>query len=273
MLRRQNHTRRAVDRIHTRCKHAHLLTRLQLEIHLGAFAPANPVGLHSQHAVRPATLQLFNVLQQFIGIRGDLNEPLRHLLLFHRHRLVPPATAVHHLLVRQHCGALRAPVQQRLFPVRQPLLEHPHEEPLVPLVVLRLARRNLAIPIVGKAHPPVLSLHLLDVVARPFARLPVVLNRRVLRRQPKRIPAHRVQHVEPAHPLITRQRVPNRIVPHMPDMQRARRIRQHLQHIELRLRRVLFRRKQLRVSRPAFAPLRFNFLMAINLFGHDGLVN
>ena len=110
-----------------------------------------------------------------------------------------------------------------------------------------------------------------------------VLQRRILRRQPKRIPPHRVQHVIPTHPHKPRQHIADRIIPHMPHMQHTARIRQHLQAIELRLpTRMRFRGIQPRIGIPHRLPPRLNLsgsvtlYPAINLhhiYGHPSIVN
>ena len=177
-----------------------------------------------------------------------------------------PALAVDHLLVRQHRLALRAPVHLALLAVRQAALVHLQKEPLVPAVVIGQARRYLGGPVVAQAHAPHLPPHRGNVLERPLRRRRIVLQRRVFRGQPERIPPHRVQHVVPAHPHKPRQRIANRVVAHVPHVQLAAGIRQHLQAIELRLRRVMpLGRIQRAVLIPPRLPLRFNLRWAIPL--------
>ncbi|CAB4775852.1 unannotated protein [freshwater metagenome] len=50
------------------------------ERELGSFTAANPVALHCLHALGP--FQAVDFVQQFIGVVGDLKEPLLEILSF-----------------------------------------------------------------------------------------------------------------------------------------------------------------------------------------------
>ncbi len=257
MLRRHNHARCAVDGIHTRGEDADW-SELRAEVHLCALRPSNPIPLHGEDALRPIAFELCDIRQQLIGILRDPEEPLFESALLYGRAFVPPAAAVHNLLVRQNGAALRAPVHERLFTIGDAALQHFEEEPLVPAIVIRLAGGHLAIPVVAELETAMRGLHLRDIGLRPFARRALVGDGGVLGRQAKSVPAHGVQHIEAAHPLIARQRVPNGIVPDMPDVQRARRIGQHLEHVKLRARGVLFGLIQF-FRTPALVPLQSRF--------------
>ena len=180
---------------------------------------------------------------------------------------MPPAAAVHHLLVRQYRGALRAPVDLAFLAVDQPLLVHAQEEPLVPAVVLGQAGGDLGSPVVPQAEPLHLPLHGGDVTEGPLARRGIVLERGILGRQPKGVPAHRMQHVVAAHPLMSRQRVADRVVAHMPHVQLAAGVGQHLQHVVLGLATVCcFRRIHFGVRSPEGLPFRFNRRRVVTQF-------
>src|SRR5258708_320532 len=145
---------------------------------------------------------------------------------------MPPANpAVHALLVRQHRAALRTPVHPALFLVRNSPLQHPQEKPLVPPVIFRLASGNFSSPVKAESKPPQRPLKFRNVLVGPGPRMRPVLDRRIFCRQAKRVPSHRVQHVEPAHPLHASNHIPNRVVAHVPHVHRPRRVRQHFQHI------------------------------------------
>ena len=85
--------------------------------------------------------------------------------------VVTPAATIHHLLIGEHGGALRAPVDQRALAVSQAALQHLEEEPLVPAVVFRLAGGDFAVPIVAEGEAPVRLLHCRDILQGPLARL------------------------------------------------------------------------------------------------------
>ena len=135
----------------------------EVEIDFGAFRAADPVALHGEHALRPAAFELRHVVEQLVGVIGDLEEPLLERALLDRRVFMPPAAAVHHLLVGQHGGALRTPVDQRLLAIGQAALEHLQEEPLVPAIVFGLAGGDFAIPVVGEREAAVRLLHGRDV--------------------------------------------------------------------------------------------------------------
>ena len=59
-------------------------------------------------------------------------------------------------------------------------------------------------------------------------------DRRILRRQAEGIPAHRVQYIEPLSATIAGNQIAHRVVADMADMQLARRIGKHFEHIVFR---------------------------------------
>jgi hypothetical protein len=180
---------------------------------------------------------------------------------------MPPAPPVDHLLIGQHRRAIRTPVHLAFLAISQPALEHAQKKPLIPAVVVRQAGRDFRRPVEPHPQPLKLALHGGNIGQRPLARRNIVLERRILRRQPKRVPPHGVHHVVAAHPHVPRQRVANGVVAHMPHVQLAAGIGQHLQHVKLRLAAVrrLGRIKR-RVRRPPLLPLRFNRRRVVALF-------
>ena len=52
---------------------------------------------------------------------------------------------------------------------------------------------------------------------------------------PERVPAHRVKHFVAGHPLVARNYVAHRVVADMADMDPARRIGKHFEHVAARL--------------------------------------
>src|SRR3546814_14966581 len=106
----------------------------------------DPVALHLDDLLRPEPLELVQIIQQAVGVVGDLEVPLRQLLLDH---LVAAAlaVAVDHLLVGEHGLVEGAPVDRALLAVGQTPLVELEEQPLVPPVVLRIARVAQPAPI------------------------------------------------------------------------------------------------------------------------------
>ena len=146
----------------------------QHEVDLGAFRAANPVGLLLLHALGPA-FELVKVVKQFLRIVGDLQIPLREVALLD-FGIATPATALDNLLVRQNGLATRAPIHGRIAALDEAALPELLKNPLAPAIVLRVARNNGAIPVVGKAHSLKAGLLGFDVGIRPFGRMAMVFD-------------------------------------------------------------------------------------------------
>jgi len=129
----------------------------------------------------------------------------------------------------------RVPVHDLGFLVGDALFEHAQEHPLVPLVVIRAAGGELAIPVDGKAERFQLHAHVIDVVPSPLGRRHLVLDRGVFSRQAKSIPAHRLHDIKALHLVKTGQYIANRVVAHMAHVQLARRVGEHRQAVILGL--------------------------------------
>ena len=102
MLRRQDHEGGAIQCVRPRGENFNdclfLLLTLDHKIHFGAVTFADPVFLHGDDPLRPATLQVFETVQQSVGVFGDLEEP-GFLLFLLDWTVASPATVVDHLLV------------------------------------------------------------------------------------------------------------------------------------------------------------------------------
>ena len=78
-----------------------------------------------------------------------------------------------------------------------------------------------------------------DVLTRRDVRMLPGFDRVLFGGQTERIPAHRMQHVETAQPFVARDDVGGGVTFRMADMQsRAARIREHVEHIKFRFRRI-----------------------------------
>ena len=217
MLRREHEEGRPEQRVGTGGEHRDVdVELLDPEEDLRAFRPADPVALHRQHAFRP--VQILHLVEQVVGVGGDAEEPLLELA---RLDLEPAtlATAVLDLLVREHGLVVRAPVDDRRLSVGLPRLEELQEEPLRPAVVLGVVRRELPRPV----DRPAKSLHrpayFFDVALDDLARMPALLDRRVLGRQPEGVVAHRAQHLGARTPVEVREDVAERVDQNVPDVQ------------------------------------------------------
>jgi hypothetical protein len=154
--------RRAEDRVGPRREDAQPLAQHRhVEVQVGSDGPADPVPLHRPDLLGPL-LQAVEAGQEALGVVGDPEEPLLELALDDG-ALAAFARPAFGLLVREDREAGGAPVDGPLLPVGEPLLDHLQEEPLVPPVVLRLARRDFLRPVVEDSPAGELFLHRRDV--------------------------------------------------------------------------------------------------------------
>ena len=237
MLRRNRHERHAKQRVRPRGINLHCvdpgLGRYQSELQPRPFAAPDPVRLHQPHPLGPV-LHPVQRAQQLRRIRGNPIEPLRQALLLHRSTRAP-APPVDHLLVGQHGAVHRIPIHQALAAIHQPRLEKIQEQLLLVAVIAGIAGRELAAPIDRQPHALQLRAHRRNILPRPLARMHPTIARRILRRQAKSVPPHRVQHRKTACPLVPRHHIAQRVVAHMAHVDLPAGIRKHLKHIVFRL--------------------------------------
>ncbi len=130
-------------------------------------------------------------------------------------------------------------------------------------------RGDLSRPVITDAEPLHLTFHVLDILFGPVTRLNATLDRGLLRRLTKTVPANRMQHVEPAQALVPGQRVAYRVVAHVAHVQKARRVRQHLERVELRPRIVSFARFEGFGLSPTLLPFLFDFFRKVFFVHHS----
>ena len=118
------------------------------QLHAAAFS--NPVALHGAHGLGPA-VQRVEALQQFFRIGGNTNKPLRDLAPLDDGARAP-AAPIDHLLIGQNGLVHGIPVHRGHFFVDQTSLKELGKEPLLPLIVLRVAGSDFPIPVVGVAQ-------------------------------------------------------------------------------------------------------------------------
>src|SRR5579859_7945538 len=148
MLGRKLNRGRAEDRVYACSENADGRARgtgitLKLKVDQSAFAAPDPVALNNPHFFRPA-LQLVEISQQFLSVLRRAHKPLLQLTLLDLRVFVTPAASIHHLLVGQHGGTLRTPVDLALFAIDQSFLVELEKEPLVPPVIIGQASGDLA---------------------------------------------------------------------------------------------------------------------------------
>ena len=192
MLRRQGHEGDSIDGVRAGGEDGDALAFVfQGELDAGAFALADPMFLHQDHALGPVD-QLAEV-QQFLGVVRDAEIPLFQLFLRH-FAVAAPALAVFHLLVGEHGLAFLTPVLPAFFAVNQPFFIELFEEELPPFVIFGAAGAYLALPIQAEAHEVELDAHGGDVFLGGDAGMGVVLDGKVLRWHAKGVVAHGLHH-------------------------------------------------------------------------------
>ena len=246
-----------------------ILGRLNLEAHLSTLGAANPIALHEQHAVGPLALQLLHVVQQLLGVVGDLEVPLVQGLLGHGGAAALAGT-VDDLLISEHGLVLGAPVDHGVLAVRQTLLIELLEEPLGPLVVLGVRSVQAAAPVSGNG----VTLERLglgvDVLVRPLLGVSVVLNGCVLCRQAEGVPANRVQNIVAALLIVAGVHVTNGECLRVTHVQVTGGVGEHIQNILAALGCVTGGLENLRFV-PVGAPLGFHSAEVVRILGAFGL--
>ncbi len=106
-----------------------------LKVHIGTLRAADPVALHRQHSIGPFALDLLHIVEQPLGVFGDLEIPLRELA-FGDHRVATVTLTLNYLLIGQHRLVFRTPVDEGIFAVGQTALVETQEQPLGPAVIL-----------------------------------------------------------------------------------------------------------------------------------------
>ncbi len=151
------------------------------------------------------------------------------------------------------------------------------EDPLGPPVVVDVGGRGSATRIVTEAQRAHLALHVRDVRLGGDARVLARLHRVLLRGEPERVVAHRVEHVAALHPHEPRVDVGADVPEGLAHVEAgAARVREHVEHVELAALRHLgeaagevtggVRGPEGAVGVPAVLPLR------LDLVGERGVV-
>ncbi len=203
-----------------------------LKAHLGALGAADPIALHLLDVLRP--VQIVQIVQQALGVGGDLQHPLTHAPALDGLAGVY-VHAVDHLLVRQHRALRWAPPHRNLRPVGQAALVQLQEDPLAPAVVVLVAGVDLALPVEREAQALQLLLEAPDVLGGDVGGVAALADGVALGGQPEGVPADGIQHVETPQALVPGDDIDGGVAQRVTQMQAgARRVREHAQGVELR---------------------------------------
>ena len=190
------------------------------------FAFADPVFLHRSHAFGPSIQAMLDLIQQFTGVIGDAQVITWDLALFDQSARAP-ATAINDLFVGQHSLVNRIPIDDLGFAIGNAFFQHLEKQPLVPLVVLRVASAHLPGPVDRQPHRLHLLFHVGNVVVRPLGGRNLGLDGSVFCGHPKRIPPHGHQHIKPTHAQLPGHHVVDGVVSDMAHVKLATWIGQH----------------------------------------------
>ena len=217
MLRREHHVGGAEQGVGTRREDGDRVA-IELEIHLRAFAAADPVLLEQLDAFRP--VERVELVDQALGILGDPQHPLAQRAAFDGVALAAP---LFDFLVGEDGAEVGRPVDGGfvdegeadgvdlfagpafrfqlgyglglagfLVEVRRVQLQ---EDPLGPADVFGIGGGDLAVPVVAEAEGFQLALEGGDVGDGGDRRMLAGLDRVLLRGQAEGVPAHRVENV------------------------------------------------------------------------------
>ena len=186
-------------------------------LELDALAVPDPMALHGQDMLRP--VQRFQVGQQLIGVGGDAKIPLLQVAPVHPFVATPADTTGVDLLVGQDGLAARTPPLLAHSAIGQATPVQQQEEPLRPAVKLRRAGVDLPLPIIGAADQGHLATVVGRIAGRRLAGMDAFLDRLVLRRQAKGVPAHGMQHRIALHAMVARDDIGRHVIAPVPDAQ------------------------------------------------------
>ncbi len=190
---------------------------------------ADPVALHQPDLLRPA-IESIERVQEILGKAGNGEIPLRHLALLDL-GAGAPAAAVDHLLVGQHRLIDRIPIDFSELALHQPRAEKVEKHPLLVLVIVGLAGRDLTPPIEREPHGFELRPHSGDVLIGPGLGMDLAFDGGIFRGHAERIPSHGMQHVETGRALEPRNHVAHGVIAHVPHVDTPRGVGEHLQDI------------------------------------------
>ena len=233
--------------------------------HQRAVRFADPVALHDAHLLGPALEPLETLQQGFSKIR-DPEKPLGQFALLDR-GAGTPALAVNYLFVGEHGVVDRIPVDLGGLAFDQAGLQEIQKQLLLVPVVVGIAGGDLAGPIKREPEHLQLAAHGVNVGVGPLGRVHAALHGGVFGRHAKGVPAHGMEHVEALGAFGARHNIPHRVVAHMPHMDAARRVGEHLQHVVFRTRRRLVGHKELAVV-PDLLPVLFAHRRVVALARH-----
>jgi len=202
----------------------------QGQVELDTLAAPDPVTLHGLHPFGP--LEGVDVIEEFFGVVGDLEEPLLEVSPLHQVARAVTGTVGVDLFIRQHRMTAGAPVDRCLSAIGQTGLEERQEDRLCPLDVGGVVRVDLATPVEDGAEAHHRGLELGHSLFGEQARVRARLDGRVLRRQPERVESEGREHRLAVHGLVANHQVTEGVVTDMALVRRPGGVGVHAQGVE-----------------------------------------
>ena len=198
----------------------------------GPLGATDPVALHGLDPLGP--VQIVDVVQQLLGVVGDLEEPLLQVLALDQVARPLAGAVGQDLLVGQHGLAARAPVHGRLRPVGQAGFQELQEDPLGPAHEGGVVALDHPAPVVGRPQAQQGRGQLLDLGFGERPRMLAGLDGGVLGRQPEAVEADGREDGLAVHRPVADQQVPEGVVAHVAHVGRPARVGVHAQDVGLR---------------------------------------
>ncbi len=238
-------------------------------LELGALGSSDPVALHDLDLLGPG--QLVEVVEQLVGVVGDLEEPLLEIALLDQRAGSLGRPVGQHLLVGQHRLVDRIPVHLGVLAIGQARLEQAQEDPLRPPDVLGIVTGDLATPVVATTDAHERPSQLLDALVGEPARVHPRLDGRVLGGKAEGVEPHRREHGVPVHRAVARDQVAEGVVPDVAHVRLPARIGVHAERVVVGSRVVVVDLVGALVA-PARLPLGLDRLDVVALC-HPGIVS
>ncbi len=119
---------------------------------MDALGSAYPVSLHGYDPFRPS-VKVIKTVRKFLSVVGYPYEPLLKAPLHDRGAAAPADTVPHHLFIGKDSFAVLAPVDRGMLAVNKSFLVELEEKPLVPFIIIDVARLYPSSPVVAVPGP------------------------------------------------------------------------------------------------------------------------
>ena len=170
-----------------------------VHLEMDSFGSAYPVPLHCDNTFRPS-VKIVKAVCEFLRIIRYPYKPLFQSALNNRSAAAPTDTVTYYLFVCKHCLAVFTPVDRCVLAVYKPLFIELEEKPLIPFIVIYVARLYPASPVVAVTCSLQLPGHMFNIAPCPFSRGEFHFYGCVFSRHSKSIKTHGVENIVSLHP-------------------------------------------------------------------------